>query len=90
MIQANFLRFPEKYTIRFYVLYEERYIALNTPTLFRKKPLTPIIDYTLLSNLASHGCQIVHWEPLNAEQSCPKKTLVFAMSKCLISTAPSI
>ena len=57
MIQANFLHFPEKLTIRFYVLYEERYIALNTPGPFsvnnlRTLTLTLIIDYSPASNLA--------------------------------------
>ena len=26
-----------------------------------------------------HGCQIIHWDPLSAKQSCPKKILVWAM-----------
>ena len=26
-----------------------------------------------------HGCQIVHWDPLNAKRKCPQKNLVWAM-----------
>ena len=36
---------------------------------------TPVSDLTYLASprTISHGCQIVHWDLLNAKQSCPQK-----------------
>ena len=32
-------------------------------------------------------CLIVHWDPLNAKQSCPQKCLIRALYKCMVSMA---
>ena len=45
------------------------------------------ISYTPASNLGYlapprtifHGCQIVHWDPLDGKRRCPQKNLVWAM-----------
>ena len=32
-----------------------------------------------------HGCQIVHWNPLDGKRRCPQKNLVWAMWNCMVS-----
>ena len=44
------------------------------------------IKVTLHPQAFFHGCQIVHWDPLNAKRRCPKK-MVSAMWNCMVSMA---